>query len=139
MSATNPRSAVIQLGLGLSLLLLLLMTTPSTAGILDATWTAPTMNTDGSPLTDLASYRVYYGTPSSPCPGSSWAQVASPTPSPGPSQSVSFRLTGLATGALYRAAVSAVDASGLESACSTEVSAVARAEFVEPKSDLYRF
>ena len=129
MSATNPRSVVIQLGLGLSLLLLLLMTTPSTAGILDATWTAPTMNTDGSPLTDLASYRVYYGTPSSPCPGSSWAQVASPTPSPGPSQSVSFRLTGLATGALYRAAVSAVDASGLESACSTEVSAVARAEF----------
>lgn len=25
------------------------------------TWTAPTMNSDGSPLTDLASYRIYYG------------------------------------------------------------------------------
>ena len=25
------------------------------------TWTAPTMNSDGTPLTDLASYRIYYG------------------------------------------------------------------------------
>ncbi|MGI9203437.1 MAG: putative Ig domain-containing protein [Woeseiaceae bacterium] len=25
------------------------------------TWTAPTLNSDGSPLTDLASYRIYYG------------------------------------------------------------------------------
>jgi len=24
-------------------------------------WTPPTLNTDGSPLTDLASYKVYYG------------------------------------------------------------------------------
>ena len=27
-------------------------------------WTPPTLNTDGSPLTDLASYKVYYGTES---------------------------------------------------------------------------
>jgi len=26
------------------------------------TWTAPTLNTDGSPLTDLAYYKIYYGT-----------------------------------------------------------------------------
>jgi len=26
------------------------------------TWTAPTQNTDNSPLTDLAGYKVYYGT-----------------------------------------------------------------------------
>lgn len=25
-------------------------------------WTAPTRNTDGSPLTDLAGYNIYYGT-----------------------------------------------------------------------------
>lgn len=25
------------------------------------TWTAPTLNSDGTPLTDLASYRIYYG------------------------------------------------------------------------------
>ncbi len=24
-------------------------------------WTPPTLNTDGSPLTDLASYKIYYG------------------------------------------------------------------------------
>src|SRR5262249_26760802 len=52
-------------------------TSPSTAGILDATWTAPTTNTDGSPLTDLASYLLYYGISTSPCPGASSVQVAS--------------------------------------------------------------
>ena len=26
------------------------------------TWTAPTLNTDGSAFTDLAGYRIYYGT-----------------------------------------------------------------------------
>ena len=127
MSGTNTRSVGARLGL--ALLLFLLMTTPSSAGILDATWTAPVTNTDGSRLIDLASYRLYYGTQNAPCPGSSWAQVASPTSSPGPNQSLSFRLTGLATGGLYRVAVSAVDAAGLESACSNLASALARAEF----------
>ncbi len=28
------------------------------------TWDAPTTNVDGTPLTDLAGYKVYYGTPS---------------------------------------------------------------------------
>jgi hypothetical protein len=27
-------------------------------------WDAPTTNTDGSPLTDLAGYKIYYGTSS---------------------------------------------------------------------------
>ena len=31
-------------------------------GVLDASWTAPTTNADGSSLTDLVSYRVYYST-----------------------------------------------------------------------------
>ena len=35
--------------------------TEVTAAQLSATWTAPTTNTDGSPLTDLAGYRVYLG------------------------------------------------------------------------------
>jgi Bacterial Ig domain/Purple acid Phosphatase, N-terminal domain/Abnormal spindle-like microcephaly-assoc'd, ASPM-SPD-2-Hydin len=129
MSTTNPRSAVIRLGLGLSLLQLLLMPTPSTAGILDAAWSAPTTNTDGSPLTDLASYRVYYGVTSAPCPGSSLVQVASPSSSPGPGQTVSQRLTGLTAGAQYNVAVTAMDAGGRESACSSIASAVARADF----------
>ena len=129
MPGKNARSAVTCVGLAFILSEVLLVTTPGTAGILDATWTAPTTNTDGSPLTDLASYRLYYATASSPCPGSSSVQVASPTPSPGPNTTMSFRLTGLTSGALYNVAVSAVDAAGSQSSCSSIASAMARAEF----------
>jgi hypothetical protein len=40
--------------------------TPPTAvtGSISLTWTAPTTNSDGSPVSDLAGYRVYYGTAS---------------------------------------------------------------------------
>src|SRR2546428_9598668 len=96
------------LGLGLALGGILLATNPGSAGILDATWTAPTTNTDGSPLTDLASYRVYYGTGSAPCPGPSFFPVASSTSSPPSNQTVSFRLPGLSTGSTYCVAISAV-------------------------------
>jgi hypothetical protein len=30
-------------------------------GSVTLSWTPPTLNTDGSPLTDLASYKIYYG------------------------------------------------------------------------------
>ena len=129
MPGANARSAVTCMGLTLLLCGILLVTEPGTAGTLDATWTAPTTNTDGSPLTDLASFWLYYGTSSSPCPGSSSLQVASPTSSPGPNQTISARLTGLTTGTLYNVAVSAVDAAGNQSSCSSIASAVARAEF----------
>ena len=129
MPGTNVRAAATCVGLGLLRFGSLLLAVPGTAGILDATWTAPTTNTDGSPLTDLASYSIYYGISSSPCPGSASVQVASPTSSPGPSQTLSVRLTGLTTGTLYNAAVSAVDAAGNRSACSSIASAVARADF----------
>src|SRR5262249_56010082 len=98
MPGKNTRSAVKRIAVCCLLSGVVLDTSPSTAGILDATWTAPTTNTDGSPLTDLASYRLYYGTSTSPCPGSSSVQVASPTSSPGPNQTASLRLTGLTTG-----------------------------------------
>jgi len=39
---------------------------PVRSGVLDARGTAPTTNTDGTSLTDLASYRVYYGTRAPP-------------------------------------------------------------------------
>jgi len=106
---------------GLCLVLggVVLATNPGSAGVLDASWTAPTTNTDGSPLTDLASYRVYYvAAPASPCLGSTFGLVASPTPNPPPGQIVSARLTGLTTGTPYNVAVTAVDTSGSESACS---------------------
>jgi hypothetical protein len=36
------------------------VTQPS-SGVATLTWTAPTLNADGSPVTDLAGYHVYYG------------------------------------------------------------------------------
>jgi len=117
------------LGFGIALFTLCLLIGPGEAGVLDATWTAPTTNTDGSPLTDLGSYRVYYGTTSTPCPGSSFMQVTSPTPGPGTNQTVSSRLSGLATGTLYTVAVTALDTSGNESTCSSAASAVAQISY----------
>jgi len=139
MPRMNTGSPIACLGLGLLLLDVLLMTSPGTAGILDATWTAPTTNTDGSPLTDLKSYRVYYGTSGAPCLGSSLAQIASPTSNPGPNQTVSLRLTGLTIGSLYNVAVTAVDAIGSESACSGAASAIARADFAVSPSGTVNF
>jgi len=138
MLSVRWRWAVNCLALVLLLAGLLLTTAVSaSAGILDATWTAPTTNTDGSPLTDLSSYRVYYGSAPSPCPGSSFVSVASPTSSPTANQTVSLRLTGLATGTVYFVAVTGMDTSGNESACSPSASAAARAEFdVSPSGTL---
>ena len=31
-------------------------------GIVELSWNAPTTNTDGTPLTDLAGYKIHYGT-----------------------------------------------------------------------------
>jgi hypothetical protein len=96
------------------------------AGILDASWVAPTTNTDGTSLTDLAFYRAYYGTTSTPCRGPSFFQVPSPTHSPQINEAITLRLTGLVTSARYFVAITAVDVGGLESACSPVASAVAR-------------
>src|SRR5438105_13730366 len=136
MPRKNTRSAITCLGLGLLLLDVLLMTSPGTAGILDATWTAPTTNTDGSPLTDLKSYRVYYSASSAPCLGSSLAQIASPTSSPGPNQTVSLRLTGLTIGSRYNVAARAVDAVRQERAGCGGASAAALAESAEARPGL---
>ena len=99
------------------------------AGVLDASWTAPTTNTDGSPLTDLASYKVYYGVATGPCPGGVFFQVISPTTSPAPGTTVSFRLKGLTSGGLYFVSVTAVDLSGSESACSPIANATAQVDY----------
>ena len=117
------------LALGMGLLAAVLLVGPAESGVLDASWVAPTTNTDGSPLTNLASYRVYYGPTTGPCPGLSSFPVASPTTSPGPNTTVSFRLTGLVTGTPYYVSVSAVDLSGNASACSLTASGVAQVDF----------
>ena len=126
---------------GLTLILggFLLIAIPTEAGILDASWTAPTINADGSPITDLASYRVYYGTSGAPCPGGTFLQTASTTPNPGPGQIVSVRFTGLSPTLLYNVAVTAVDTSGTQSACSTPASAVARIAFAASPTGTVNF
>src|SRR5262249_54641150 len=69
------------------------------------TWTAPTKNTDGSNLTNLSGYKIYYGT-------SSKNYTQSVSVSGGSTNS--WTLT-LAPGTYYFA-MSAVDSSGAESA-----------------------
>jgi hypothetical protein len=130
MPSVRVWAAVSRLGFGVVLgSCLVSLAAAAEAGILDASWTAPTTNTDGSPLTDLSSYRVYYGTSSTPCPESTSVLVASPTPTPGPSQRMSVRLSGLTAGTAYNVSVAAVDAAGNQSPCSTVASAQARADF----------
>src|SRR2546422_11452206 len=105
---------------------LLLLACPVRAGVLDATWNAPTTNADGDLLTNLTSYRVYYGTSDPPCPTSSFTTVPLVIPAPAPDTVVSVTLIGLITEAVYFVQVTAVDASGNESACSSLASGVAR-------------
>lgn len=75
-------------------------------------WTPPTTNSDGSALTDLAGYKIYYGTSSG-----SYSQVVTIS-DPGLS---SHQVNGLSSGTWYFA-VSAFDNSGNEGARSNESS-----------------
>lgn len=81
--------------------------------VADATiyWIAPTTNADGSPLNDLAGYRVYYG----PSSGVYTKSVAVPG-----ADKTTYSFYGLAGGDYYMA-VTAYDTSGNESVLSVEV------------------
>jgi len=75
-------------------------------------WTAPTTNADGSALTDLAGFHVYYGTdPEAP---TSMMSVANPS-------ATSANLTGLTSGTWYFW-VMAYDSDGNESPASARAS-----------------
>lgn len=76
------------------------------------TWEAPLTNEDGSPLNDLAGYRIYYGSRS----GSYGASVAVNNPA-----AVSHRLESLAPGTYY-VVVKAVNSAGAQSIASPEAS-----------------
>lgn len=81
---------------------------PVTSGTATLTWTAPTTNTDGSALTDLAGYHIHYG--NSPGALSTVIDVAN-------AGATSYTISSLASGTWYFA-VSAYTTSGLESALS---------------------
>jgi hypothetical protein len=114
------------LRLTLALSGVLLVEASAEAGVLDLAWTAPVTNHDGTTLSDLRSYRVYYGTtPDDPCPESAFFEVASSTQTPG-GETISYRLAGLVTGVRYSLSITAVNVNGYESPCSPAASAVAR-------------
>src|SRR6266566_1523858 len=104
----------------------LILTGCAASGVLDASWVAPATNVDGSPLTDVVSYRVYYSTTGPPCPGGRAIVAGAPKVPLPPDQRLEVRLTGLTVGKVYYVAVTAVNSRGIASDCSSTVSAPAR-------------
>lgn len=86
--------------------------TPPATGTASLSWSAPTTNSDGSALTDLAGYHIHYGTSASSLTNE--VNVAS-------ASAVSYQVSNLATGTWYFA-VTSYTSSGLESSLSTVVS-----------------
>jgi hypothetical protein len=79
------------------------------AGVATLSWSAPTQNTDGSPATDLAGYRIYHGTSVDEL--NDVAEVTGAT-------NTSYTASQLASGTHYFA-VTAYNAAGVESTLST--------------------
>ena len=86
------------------------MLTVSMMGQVTLNWMAPTQNVDGTALTDLAGYRIHYGTTSRNYTDS--VPVSNPT--------TTSRSLSLITGDYYFA-MTALDQQGEESAYSNEV------------------
>lgn len=96
--------------------LLLMLANAAHAGEATLRWIAPTQNTDGSPLTNLAGYRVYYGT--SPTQLTQTIQLAN-------AGLTTYVVRDLAPGTWYFA-VTAYSSAGAESALSNIASKVVR-------------
>lgn len=75
------------------------------------TWTAPTENTDGTPLTDLSGFNIFYGNASRTY--FTTIDVANPA-------ATTYTITGLAPGTYYFA-MTAKTSAGLESIQTNEV------------------
>jgi hypothetical protein len=80
--------------------------TASNTGTATLTWVPPTQNTNGTPVTTLSGYHIYYGTTEGALTQSVVISSASTT---------SYEITGLSSGTWYFA-VAAVAADGTESA-----------------------
>jgi hypothetical protein len=87
-------------------------TPPPTTGSATLSWVAPTTNTDGSPLTSLAGYTIYYGTNASALNQS--VQITNPA-------TVSYVFSSLSAGTWYFS-IAADSNSGTESALTGAVS-----------------
>lgn len=80
--------------------------TASSNGTATLTWVPPTLNTNGTPVTTLTGYHIYYGTSAAALTQSIMVSGASTT---------SYEITGLSSGTWYFA-VAADAADGTESA-----------------------
>jgi hypothetical protein len=76
-------------------------------------WVAPTSNSDGSALTNLAGYNIYYGTE----PG-----ALTQTIQVGSAAALSYVVTGLTSGTTWYFSVTSYTAAGQESAPSSVTS-----------------
>lgn len=85
----------------------------ASTGTATLSWLPPTQNTDGSALTDLAGFKIYYGTASA-----NYTEVIT-IDNPGIS---TYLVDSLPTGFTYYFVVTAMDGSGMESEYSTEAS-----------------
>jgi hypothetical protein len=86
------------------------LVSPLQAAQVQLSWNAPTTNADGTPLTDLAGYKVYYGQASK-----NYTFVVNV------GNQSTYTVTGLQDGQTYYFAVRAYDTSGNESTFSNEV------------------
>jgi len=84
----------------------------ASSGVVTLNWTAPTENTDGSPLTNLSGYNIHYGTASG-----DYTQTVSVS-NPGLATYVVDNLTP----GTYYFSIGAVNSTGTESPLSPEVS-----------------
>ena len=116
-----------------------LLASQAHAGSVTISWTAPSTNADGSALADLAGYRIYLGTSSPQCPGPGFLAVSSPTRSPQDGQTISQLVSALSGGTTYFARITAVGASGNESACSAAASGMAHADIAVAPSGVTSF
>ena len=89
----------------------------TTSGSVTLTWSPPTLNTDGSALSDLAGYRIQYGASNDSL--SQFVDV-------GGASTTSLLVPGLQRGAMYYFAMSALNASGEASGPTNVVSAFAQ-------------
>ncbi len=81
-------------------------TPPSATASASLSWVAPTKNSDGTPLTNLAGYNIYYGTDSAAL--TQTIQVANPA-------ALGHVVSGLATGTTWYFAVTSYTSAGEES------------------------
>ncbi len=106
-------------------LIILLSVTDLFGGTVQLSWYPPATNTDGSPLTDLAGYRVYYGTTSRDY--NNYIDVGNVT---------TYQISNLTDGQTYYFAATSYDTSGNESIYSNEIN-----KFIplpgNPTPDLY--